>query len=102
MAEISIRGNTKVSTLKRAFKKEYKLTLDVKKGRGNISVKNPNNTLAEIRDEDAPRGKSFKISRRMLVGTVEKKFKAMGVKVNIKRARGGAIDNKLTLGKAAG
>jgi len=100
MAEISIRGNTKVSTLKRAFKTEYKLTLDVKKGRSNFSA-DSYKTLAEIRDPKAPSGKSFKISRRMQVGTVEKKFKEMGVKVNIKKARGGAIDNKLTLGKAA-
>jgi len=100
MAEISIRGNTKVSTLKRAFRDEYKLMLDVKKGRSNHSA-DTRKTLAEIRDPNAPRGKSFKISRRMLVGNVEKRFKEMGVKVNIKKSRGGAIDNKLTLGKAA-
>tara|TARA_Y100000588_G_C13892694_1_gene769391 strand:+ start:283 stop:387 length:105 start_codon:yes stop_codon:yes gene_type:complete len=31
MAEISINGRKKVSTLKREFKAEYGLTLDVKK-----------------------------------------------------------------------
>ena len=101
MAEISIRGNTKVSTLKRAFRDEYKLMLDVKKGRSNFTA-DSRKTLAEIRDPKAPSGKSFKISRRMLVGNVEKKFKEMGVKVNIKKSRGGAIDNKVTLSKAAG
>ena len=33
MAEISINGRKKVSTLKREFKAEYGLTLDVKKGK---------------------------------------------------------------------
>ena len=38
MAEISINGRKKVATLKREFKAEYGLTLDVKKGNSNISA----------------------------------------------------------------
>lgn len=96
MAEISINGRKKVSTLKREFKSEYGLTLDVKKGKSNHSA-DVNKTLAEIRNPDAPGGKPFKISGRMLVGNVEKRFADMGVKINIKGKQGGFIPNDVTL-----
>ena len=96
MAEISINGSKLVSTLKREFKAEYGLTLDVKKGRSNVSA-DTKKTLAEIRDPKAPGGKPFKISGRMLVGNVEKKFLEMGVKINIKGKQGGFISNDVTL-----
>jgi len=96
MAEISINGAKKVSTLKREFKAEYGLTLDVKKGRSNLSA-DVNKTLSEVRDPKAPGGKPFKISGRMLVGNVEKKFLEMGVKINIKGKQGGFISNDVTL-----
>ena len=83
MAEISINGGKLVSTLKREFKAEYGLTLDVKKGRSNHSA-SPNKRLSEIRDPKAKGGKPFKINARTLVGNLEKKFEAMGVKINIK------------------
>ena len=96
MAEISINGRKLVSTLKREFKKEYGLTLDVKKGRSNHSA-NTTKRLAEIRDPKAKGGKPFKINARMLVGNLEKKFEAMGVKVNIKKKTGGFVPNDVTL-----
>mgnify|MGYP001284076054 CR=1 FL=1 len=98
MAEISINGRKKVSTLKREFKAEYGLTLDVKKGNSNRSVKNTDKSLAQVRDPEAPGGKGFKIRANMKVGNLEKKFHAMGLKVNIKKARGGHISNDVTLG----
>ena len=97
MAEISINGAKKVSTLKREFKSEYGLTLDVKKGKSNVSAP-PHKTLSQVRDEESPGGKSFRISANMKVGNLEKKFQEMGVKINIKSAGGGFISNDKTLG----
>ena len=97
MAEISINGRKKVSTLKREFKAEYGLTLDVKKGKSNVSAE-PYKTLSSVRDESAPSGSSFTIRSNMKVGNLEKKFLDMGVKINIKTAGGGFISNDKTLG----
>ncbi len=97
MADISINGRKKVATLKREFKAEYGLTLDVKKGNSNISA-NTGKSLAETRDPNAPSGTSFTIRGNMKVGNLEKKFKEMGIKVEIKRPRGGSIPNDVTLG----
>ena len=96
MAEISINGRKLVSTLKREFKAEYGLTLDVKKGRSTHSAPT-NKSLAQIRDPKAKGGKPFKINARILVGNLEKKFEAMGVKVNIKKKTGGFVPNNVTL-----
>ena len=96
MAEISINGRKLVSTLKREFKAEYGLTLDVKKGRSNHSAPT-NKSLAQIRDPKAKGGKPFKINARILVGNLEKKFEAMGIKVNIKKKTGGFVPNNVTL-----
>ena len=98
MADISITGNKQVDTLKREFKKEFGLTLDVKKGKSNVSIKNVNQTLKEIRDPEAPGGGKFSIRGNMKVGNLEKKFLEMGIKVNIKKHRGGTIPNDVTLG----
>ena len=87
MAEISINGGKKVSTLKREFKAEYGLTLDVKKGRSNHSA-DTRKTLSEVRDPKAPGGKPFKISGRIA---------SMGVKINIKTKTGKFIPNDVTL-----
>ena len=92
-AEISINGRKKVSTLKREFKAEYGLTLDVKKGKSNVSAE-PYKTLSSVRDESAPSGSSFTIRSNMKVGNLEKKFLDMGVKINIKTAGGGFISNE--------
>ena len=97
MAEISINGRKKVSTLKREFKAEYGLTLDVKKGKSNVSAE-PHKTLSQVRDESAPSGSSFTIRSNMKVGNLEKKFLGMGVKINIKTAGGSFISNDKTLG----
>ena len=97
MAEISINGRKKVSTLKREFKAEYGLTLDVKKGKSNVSAE-PYKTLSAVRDESAPSGSSFTIRSNMKVGNLEKKFLDMGVKINIKTSGGGFISNDKTLG----
>ena len=97
MAEISINGRKKVSTLKREFKTEFGLTLDVKKGKSNHSAA-PHKTLSDIRDPESPGGKAFAIRGNMKVGNLEKKFQDMGVKVNIKKARGGFVSNDVTLG----
>ena len=97
MATISINGRKIVRTLKREFRAEYGLTLDVKQGKSNVSA-NTGKTLAEVRDPGASGGKSFAISGRMNVGTVEKKFGEMGIKINIKKSRGGRISNDVTLG----
>ena len=96
MAAISINGRKKVSTLKREFKSEYGLTLDVKKGKSNVSAA-PHKTLAQVRDPEAPGGKGFSIRGSMLVGNVEKRFLDMGVKINIKTSGGGFISNDKTL-----
>ena len=97
MAEISINGRKKVATLKREFKAEYGLTLDVKKGNSNVSASG-GKSLAETRDPNAPSGSSFKIRSNMLVGNIEKKFKEMGIKINIKSPGGKMIPNAKTLG----
>ena len=97
MAEISINGRKKVSTLKREFKSEYGLTLDVKQGKSNHSA-DSHKTLSDVRDSESPGGKSFSIRANMKIGNLEKKFQDMGVKVNIKMARGGFVSNDVTLG----
>jgi len=97
MADISVNGRKLVKTLKREFRAEYGLTLDVKKGKSNVSA-NTGKTLSEVRDPNAKGGSSFAISGRMNVGTVEKKFAGMGIRVNIKKSRGGHISNDVTLG----
>ncbi|MBD31059.1 MAG: hypothetical protein CMG44_02515 [Candidatus Marinimicrobia bacterium] len=97
MANISINGRKKVSTLKREFKKEYGLTLDIKKGKSNHSA-DSHKTLSEVRDSNAPAGSSFSIRANMKVGNLEKKFKSMGIKINIKKPRGGFVSNDVTLG----
>ena len=51
MAEISINGRKKVATLKREFKAEYGLTLDVKKGK-IIGSKFDSITLGEASREE--------------------------------------------------
>jgi|TARA_B110000196_G_scaffold275554_1_gene253074 hypothetical protein len=96
MAEISINGGKLVSTLKREFKAEYGLTLDVKKGRSNHSAP-PSKRLSQIRDPEAKGGKPFKINARMKIGNLEKKFEEMGVKINIKTKGGGFVSNDVTL-----
>ena len=97
MAELSINGRKKVSTLKREFKAEYGLTLDVKIGKSNVSA--PTGiSLAEVRADGAPKGKAFAMRGNMKVGNIEKKFAEMGVKVNIKTSNGGKISNDVTLG----
>ena len=100
MAGISINGRKKVATLKREFKSEYGLTLDVKVGRSNHSA-SPHKTLKDVRDPKAPGGKGFTIRGNMKVGNVEKKFLGMGLKINIKSARGKAISNDATLASVA-
>ena len=97
MAEISINGRKKVSTLKREFKSAYGLTLDVKQGKSNRSAA-PHKTLTDIRDPESPGGKAFSIRGNMKVGNLEKRFQEMGVKVNIKMSRGGFVSNDVTLG----
>jgi hypothetical protein len=97
MAEISINGRKKVSTLKREFKSEYGLTLDVKQGKSNHSAA-PHKSLSDIRDPESPGGKAFSIRGNMKVGNLEKRFQEMGVKVNIKKSRGGFVSNDVTLG----
>ena len=97
MAEISINGRKKVSTLKREFKAEYGLTLDVKKGKSNYSAE-PHKSLSDIRDSESPGGKAFSIRANMKVGNLEAKFQERGVKINIKKARGGFVSNDVTLG----
>jgi len=97
MANISINGRKKLSTLKREFKKEYGLTLDIKKGNSNHSA-DTHKTLSEVRDPNAPAGSSFSIRSNMKVGNLEKKFKSMGIKINIKQPRGGFVSNDVTLG----
>ncbi len=97
MAEISINGRKKVSTLKREFKSEYGLTLDVKQGKSNQSA-DTHKTLAGVRDPESPGGKSFSIRANMKIGNLEKKFQEMGVKIKIKKARGGFVSNDVTLG----
>ena len=97
MAEISINGRKKVSTLKREFKSEYGLTLDVKQGKSNHSA-DSHKKLSDVRDPESPGGKSFSIRANMKIGNLEKKFQDMGVKVNIKMARGGFVSNDVTLG----
>ena len=85
MAEISINGRKKVSTLKREFKSEYGLTLDVKQGKSNHSA-DSHKKLSDVRDPESPGGKSFSIRANMKIGNLEKKYQGMGVKVNIKMA----------------
>ena len=51
-----------------------------------------------MRAEDAPKGSEFSIRANMKIGNLEKKFQQMGVKINIKTARGGHISNDKTLG----
>ena len=95
MAELSVNGRTKVKTLKKYFKDEYGLLLDVKKGASNHSA-DPDASLAQIRAEK--KDGSIKISSQIKVGNLEKKFfEECGVKVNIKHSNGKAIDNNVTL-----
>ena len=95
MADFSVNGRTKVKTLKKYFKDEYGLMLDVKKGASNHSA-DADASLAQIRAEK--KDGSIKISPQIKIGNLEKKFfSECGVKVNIKHTNGRAIDNDVTL-----
>lgn len=97
MAEFSVNGRTKVGSLKKYFKDEYGLMLDVKKGASNHRA-DDDATIASVRAEK--KDGAIKIHAQSKVGTLEKKFfSECGIKVNIKHANGKPIDNDLTLGE---
>ena len=96
MADFSVNGRTKVKTLKKYFKDEYGLMLDVKQGKSNRSA-DSDASIAQVRAEK--KEGDIKVHAKTKIGNLEKKFfSECGVKVNIKYANGKSIDNDLTLG----
>ena len=99
MAEIALKGNMKVKTLKAEFKKAFGSTLRVYKSascKGGFA--DDNATLASIRAEGA-KGGELKIVGHMQVGNFEKKVAEMyGIGVQVANADDSALaDNSVTL-----
>ena len=99
MAEIALKGNMKVKTLKADFKKAFGSTLRVYmsstcKGR----MADDEATLASIRAEGA-KGGELKVVGNMQVGNFEKKIVEMyGIGVQVANAADTALaDNSATL-----
>ena len=99
MAEIALKGNMKVKTLKADFKKAFGSTLRVYmsptcKGR----MADEEATLASIRAEGA-KGGELKVNGNMQVGNFEKKIVEMyGIGVQVANAADTALaDNSVTL-----
>jgi hypothetical protein len=99
MAEIALKGNMKVKTLKADFKKAFGSTLRVYmsptcKGR----MADDDATLASIRAEGA-KGGELKVVGNMQVGNFEKKIVEMyGIGVQVANATDTALaDNSVTL-----
>ena len=98
MATINAKGNTRVKTLKKDFKKEYGVEIRIYDGAKHAA---DDSTLASVRKGDASGG-DIKISANMKVGNLEDKFKKMlGVKIQIEDAKGKLADNSVTLGSLA-
>ena len=92
---LSVDGRHRVKTLKEAFKKEFGVSIRVYKGR---QFADDNDTLASIRDKDAPATGAFEVHSRTKVGNVEKQFKeSLGIRVQIENSAGGLADNEVTL-----
>lgn len=99
MAEIALKGNMKVKTLKADFKKAFGSTLRVYmsptcKGR----MADDDATLASIR-ADGAKGGELKVVGNMQVGNFEKKIVEMyGIGVQVANATDTALaDNSVTL-----
>ena len=99
MAEIALKGNMKVKTLKADFKKAFGSTLRVYlsptcKGR----MADDDATLASIRAEGA-KGGELKVVGNMQVGNFEKKIVELyGIGVQVANADDGKLaDNSVTL-----
>lgn len=99
MAEIALKGNMKVKTLKAEFKKAFGSTLRVYmsptcKGR----MADEDATLASIRAKDA-KGGELAVKGNMQVGNFEKKVVEMyGIGVQVANADDSALaDNSATL-----
>ncbi len=99
MAEIALKGNMKVKTLKADFKKAFGSTLRVYmsptcKGR----MADDDATLAAIRAEGA-KGGELKVVGNMQVGNFEKKIVELyGIGVQVANAADTALaDNSVTL-----
>lgn len=99
MAEIALKGNMKVKTLKADFKKAFGSTLRVYmsptcKGR----MADDEATLASIR-ADGAKGGELKVVGNMQVGNFEKKIAEMyGIGVQVANADDSALaDNSATL-----
>ena len=99
MAEIALKGNMKVKTLKADFKKAFGSTLRVYmspacKGR----MADDDATLASIRAEGA-KGGELKVVGNMQVGNFEKKIVELyGIGVQVANAADSALaDNSVTL-----
>ena len=103
MAEIALKGNMKVKTLKAEFKKAFGSTLRVYKSatcKGAFADEDA--TLASIRAEGA-KGGELVVKGNMQVGNFEKKVAEMyGIGVQVASANDDElIDNNITLSKAA-
>ena len=97
MINISLVGQTKVSTLQKRFKNEFGLTLRIYEGR---SFADPNATLGQIRKKQgAP---EIGIRRNTKIGNLEAKFlDEAGIKVQIAGSDDSYLcDNDLTLAAA--
>ena len=98
MADISVIGQIKVSTLQEGFLKEFGLTLRVYDGR---SFADPGATLGQVRKRKGS-GKGFSVAKNMKVGNLEDKFKEeFGLKVQVAGSDDSYLcDNALTLNAA--
>ena len=99
MAEIALKGNMKVKTLKAEFKKAFGSTLRVYKSatcKGAFADEDA--TLASIRAEGA-KGGELAVKGNMQVGNFEKKVAEMyGIGVQVANADDSALaDNSATL-----
>ena len=102
MAEIALKGNMKVKTLKADFKKAFGATLRVYKSSScKGAFADDEATLASIRAEGA-KGGELKVVGNMQVGNFEKKIAEMyGIGVQVANADDSALaDNSITIAAA--
>lgn len=99
MADLNLNGRTKVKTLKAEFKKNWKATLRVYKGK---QFADDEATLASIRTGDA-KGGELKVNGNMKVGNFEEKVKEIfGVNVQVANSDDTKLSNNDITISAAG
>ena len=99
MADFTISGNMKVSTLRSKFKEEFGSTLRVYDG---VKLADDDSTVASIAKKTVKRGSEMRAHGRMKVGNFEVAVKeTYGIRVQVATPTNSALaDNELTLSQS--